>query len=189
MMTKKTDSQGESFQDRVGLFMQECFGIEISLDRKERNHRFLEESLELVQADNCTESEAHQLVDYVYSRPVGEKTQETGGVMLTLAALCRAHGINMQECGEIELRRVWTKIDLIREKQAAKPKHSPLPIVQDKPQSFDFTGWLNELDKIARIGGFKGSMVESTGKESWTGYFEGGYSPADAYLEDMSYAD
>jgi hypothetical protein len=30
--------------------MQACFGPEISADRVERNHRFLEEALELVQA-------------------------------------------------------------------------------------------------------------------------------------------
>ena len=39
-------------------------------------HRFLEEALELVQACGATASEAHQLVDYVYGRPVGEPAQE-----------------------------------------------------------------------------------------------------------------
>jgi len=29
--------------------------------------------------------------------------------------------------GETELARVWTKVEKIRAKQAAKPKHSPLP--------------------------------------------------------------
>jgi hypothetical protein len=33
----------------------------------------------------------------------------------------------MDVAGEIELARVWNKIDIIRAKQAAKPKHSPLP--------------------------------------------------------------
>lgn len=28
---------------------------------------------------------------------------------------------------EVELRRIWTKVEKIRAKQAAKPKHSPLP--------------------------------------------------------------
>jgi Skp family chaperone for outer membrane proteins len=31
------------------------------------------------------------------------------------------------KAGEIELARVWTKVEQIRAKQAAKPKHSPLP--------------------------------------------------------------
>lgn len=116
-----------TLQDRVDDWLLACFGVDIARDREERNRRFLEEALELVQACGCTNSEAHQLVDYVYGRPAGEKTQEVGGAVLTLAALCLAQGIDMQAAGETELRRVWTKIDKIRAKQAAKPKHSPLP--------------------------------------------------------------
>ena len=118
---------GETFQARVKPWMDACFGPEISADKIERNHRFLEEALELVQANGCTQSEAHQLVDYVYGRDVGEINQEVGGVMVTLAALCLANGIDMHEGGETELARIWTKVEKIRAKQAAKPKHSPLP--------------------------------------------------------------
>ncbi len=118
-----------SFQQRIGPWMLECFGEVIAADTQERNHRFLEESLELVQACGATASEAHQLVDYVYGRPVGEKAQEAGGAMVTLAALCRAQSIDMHECGEIELARISepSLVEKIRAKQAAKPKHSPLP--------------------------------------------------------------
>lgn len=116
-----------SFQSRVQPWLLQCFGAEIAADRVERNHRFLEESLELVQALGCTASEAHQLVDYVYGRPWGEPDQEVGGVMVTLAALCLASGLDMHGAGETELARIWTKVEKIRAKQAAKPKHSPLP--------------------------------------------------------------
>lgn len=116
-----------SFQDRVLPWLNTCFGEVIAGDIAERNHRFVEEALELVQACGCTASEAHQLVDYVFGRPIGERTQETGGVMVTLAALCLAHGLDMHEAGETELARIWTKVEAIRAKQAAKPKHSPLP--------------------------------------------------------------
>jgi hypothetical protein len=115
------------FQLRVEPWMDACFGPEISTDTQERNHRFLEEALELVQACDCTASEAHQLVDYVYGRSVGDKPQEVGGVMVTLAALCLAQQMDMHDAGEVELARIWTKVDQIRAKQAAKPKHSPLP--------------------------------------------------------------
>lgn len=115
------------FQDRVMPFMLACFGVEIANDGIERNHRFLEESLELVQALGCTASEAHQLVDYVFNRPVGEPNQEAGGVMVTFAALCNAHSISGPIAAENELTRCWGKIDKIRAKQAAKPKHGPLP--------------------------------------------------------------
>jgi NTP pyrophosphatase (non-canonical NTP hydrolase) len=116
-----------TFQARVDDWLQACFGPGISGDRSERSHRFLEEALELVQACGATASEAHQLVDYVYGRQVGEKGQEAGGVLTTLAALCTAHGMDMETLGDIELARVWGKIETIRAKQAAKPKHSPLP--------------------------------------------------------------
>lgn len=120
----------ETFQSRVKPWMMTCFGEAISNDLQERNHRFLEEALELVQATGCTQSEAHQLVDYVFGRPVGEPVQEVGGVMVTLAALCLAAKMDMHSAGETELARIWTKVEQIRAKQAAKPKHSPLPIAQ-----------------------------------------------------------
>lgn len=124
----------EAFQARVRPWMLACFGEQIAADTMERNHRFLEEALELVQACGCTASEAHQLVDYVYGRPVGERSQEVGGVMVTLAALCLAQGLDMHAAGETELARVWTKVDVIRAKQAAKPKNSPLPATPTPPQ-------------------------------------------------------
>lgn len=77
--------------------------------------------------DCLTKEEAHLLVDYVYGRPVGDPGQEVGGVMVTLAALCLAQRLNMHLEGETELNRIWTKVDQIRAKQAAKPRHSPLP--------------------------------------------------------------
>ena len=118
---------GLPFQARVYRWMIACFGAEIAADKIERNHRFLEEALELVQAGGCSRSEAHQLVDYVFDRPVGDLPQEMGGVMVTLAAFGLAHRLKMNACGETELARVWTKVEQIRAKQAAKPQHSPLP--------------------------------------------------------------
>lgn len=121
----------ESFQKRVHPWMMECFGSEIASDKTERNHRFIEEALELVQSCGTAASECHQLVDYVFGRPVGEPYQESGGVMVTHAALCLANGLDMHENGEIELARIWTKVEKIRAKQASKPKHSPLPQVTE----------------------------------------------------------
>lgn len=122
-----SDAASSTFQARVQPWMHACFGEMIAAHREERNHRFLEEALELVQAKGCTAAEAHQLVDYVYGRPAGIDYQEVGGVMVTLAALCLANHIDMHEAAEVELTRIWTKVEQIRAKQAAKPKYSPLP--------------------------------------------------------------
>jgi NTP pyrophosphatase (non-canonical NTP hydrolase) len=132
------------FQRRVQDWMMETFSMEICRDRQERNHRFIEEALELVQACGCTACEAHQLVDYVYGRNQGEINQEVGGVMVTLAALCLANDIDMHQGAEKELARVWTKIDQIRAKQASKPKHSPLPAAP----ALDIATIIEEAGKI-----------------------------------------
>ena len=104
-----------------------CFGEEIANDKVERNHRFLEEALELVQSNGITKDECLKLIDYVYNRPIGETKQEVGGVSTTLSALCAAYNIDLQSCAKDELARVWTKIEKVRAKQKAKPKFSPLP--------------------------------------------------------------
>jgi hypothetical protein len=117
------------FQARVLNWLMACFSMQVVRDTTERNHRFLEESLELVQSTGCTRSEAHQLVDYVFDRPVGETFQEVGGVAITFSALCSCADISQDEAGEAELARISRPdvMERVRAKQAAKPKHSPLP--------------------------------------------------------------
>ncbi len=111
-----------NFQDRVAPWTLECFGFKIAKSKIYRNQRFLEEALELVQACDATLDECHQLVDYVFSRPVGEKHQEVGGVMVTLASLCNAHNIDLNNEADRELLRAIGMIDRIREKSQLKPK-------------------------------------------------------------------
>src|SRR5690606_38690623 len=62
-----------------------------------------------------------------FGRPVGDPMQEVGGVGVTLAALCTAVDVDLDSALRAELDRVMGKIEAIRAKQAAKPKHSPLP--------------------------------------------------------------
>ncbi|MFM0155696.1 hypothetical protein [Paraburkholderia sediminicola] len=50
-------------------------------------------------------------------RPLGDNT-----VMIVAT-----DGQDMHTAGETELARIWTKVEAIRAKQVAKPKHSPLP--------------------------------------------------------------
>ena len=128
--------EGKPFQARVLPWLLECFGEQIANDATERNHRFLEEALELVQACDCTADEAHKLVDYVFGRPAGERQQEVGGVMVTLAALCLARQLNMHLAGELELARITQPemVARIREKQKRKPAMSPLPGIYPERQ-------------------------------------------------------
>lgn len=133
-----TDSA--TFQERVQPWMMACFGAEIAADKVERSDRFIEEALELVQAGGYSKERAHALVDYVFGRPQGDINQEVGGVMVTLAAHCLAHGIDMHAAGETELARIWTKVEQIRAKQAAKPTGSALPIPTENFSATEIDG-------------------------------------------------
>lgn len=113
---------GSNFQERVKPWLEKCFGVKEARNLKERNHRFLEEALELFQAGGCNAQEAHKIVDYVYGRQKGEIKQEVGGVMTTLAALCLANDVDMHAEGEAELERIWKVVDQIRTKQESKPQ-------------------------------------------------------------------
>lgn len=141
--------EGGGYQSRVLPWMLETFGPEILADPRERSHRFLEEALELVQAVGCTAGEAHQLVDYTFGRPVGEPSQEVGGVMVCLAALCLARGLDMQGAAEVELARVWAMVDKIKAKHASKPKFSPLPGSSPSPPQSDREGLATIIDPEA----------------------------------------
>jgi hypothetical protein len=122
-----------TLQSRVQPWMMACFGAEIANDKLERGDRFIEEALELLQAADYPRDRIYQLIAYVYGRPKGEMHQEIGGVMITLAAFCLAHGYDMHHAGEQELERIWTKVEAIRAKQAAKPTGSSLPVAVSGP--------------------------------------------------------
>ncbi len=141
----KSGRTKDVFQNNVQPWMLACFGEKIAGDVVERNHRFFEEATELVQACGMSCEDAHQLVDYTYGRPIGEKSQEVGGVMVTLAALCLAQKIDMHDAAETELARIWTKVDVIRAKQASKPQFGPLAEVVKKSSADDLHGAIMNL--------------------------------------------
>lgn len=134
-----------SFQEGVAQWLLECFGPFIVADKTERADRFIEEALELVQSVGYPAERIMALLSYVYGRSVGEPVQEVGGTMVTLAAFCVSHNIDMDEAAKTELARVWTKIEAIRAKQAAKPTGSALPVAQPstvvtRQEALDFLG-------------------------------------------------
>lgn len=156
---RASQSAPAPFQDRVDPWMQACFGAEVSADKLERGDRLLEEVLELLQSGDYPSERVAMLTSYVWSRDIGEPAQEVGGVMVTLASYCLAHGLNMHDAGETELARIWTKVEKIRAKQAAKPKGSALPQVWAAPAPSDA---LREVLEAAErfISGFEGDEVQ-----------------------------
>lgn len=116
-----TEESKTSFQHRVMDWAIRAFGEADARNLPMRRHRFLEEALEAVQADGGTKEEALELVEYVFGRPIGMLSQEIGGIMVTLACWCEAHGIFMGGLGERELQRCHDRIETIREKHKNKP--------------------------------------------------------------------
>lgn len=114
-----------NFQYAVMDWATRCFGADIVANKKERAFRFFEEATELFQATGCSKEEALHLINYVYSRPIGELTQEVGGVMTTLSALCGSNNISLEDSACAELQRINTKVEEIREKQKTKPHGLP----------------------------------------------------------------
>jgi hypothetical protein len=115
------------FHKRVRLWLDAPFAPSVAWSTNERNHRFLEEALELVQSLGLERVWAHRLVDYVYDRDAGQPFQELGGVLVTLHALADHHGMDAEDAAEIELARCWSNIEKIRAKQRVKPSSSATP--------------------------------------------------------------
>ena len=117
------------YEKQVAQWCRDCFGNAIAFDTSERNFRFLEEALELVQSLDCTKEDALQLVDYVYGREAGDPGQEVGGVMITLAALTAANLLGLDASAVQELERIQKPeiVDKIRSKHLSKSHPGPLP--------------------------------------------------------------
>jgi hypothetical protein len=82
---------------QIFTWMVRCFGVGIARSKRERDLRFAEEAVELIQArGNMSREEMHRMVDRVFDRPPGEEHQEAGGAMMTLAAL----GCTLDPVGE-----------------------------------------------------------------------------------------
>lgn len=124
--------KADTFQYRVGTWMDQCFLTSLYSNMIERGDRLLEEVLELLQSKGYDRNRVATLVDYVWSRPAGDPSQEVGGVMVTLAGFCYIAGLDMYRDGEKELARINVPevMEKIKRKQEAKNAlhfDTPLP--------------------------------------------------------------
>ena len=79
-------------QRAVLQWVSDTFG-EPATAVEERVLRVLEEAVELAQAEGVTRDRARSVVDYVFSKPPGDPSQEVGGLGVTLLAYCEASGL------------------------------------------------------------------------------------------------
>ena len=96
-------------QELVTDWCGRAFGVESQQDRQKRVLRFLEEAMELFQAEGGEQGRAEALLQRVYSRPAGEVGQEVGGVCVTLLSYCSAAHLSLEECEAAEIARVLDK--------------------------------------------------------------------------------
>lgn len=96
-------------------------GDRLAESREERTLRFLEEAIELAQAQGIEEKRVNTMTAYVYDRPVGEPQQEMAGCLFTLACLAEAEGVDIEHITWGELARVLRRITEVRAKHFQKP--------------------------------------------------------------------
>ena len=108
------------FQERIARRMPTAFDNHTISDPQERGMRITEQALELAQSVGMTHAQAHRIAADVFTRPAGETTQEVGGVMVCLAALCNATQIDMDDAAYREIARCEGSSETIRRKHAKK---------------------------------------------------------------------
>ncbi len=80
----------------------------LATKRQERAMRFLEEAMELAQAERVGPDTANIILERVYSRPAGSVAEEVGQAQMTLALLAANIGLDAEAEGEREFLRVKT---------------------------------------------------------------------------------
>ena len=86
-----------------------AFGNHDALFIPQRGLRLVEEAIETAQACGCDPALLHRLIDHIYAKPVGDLTQELGGLGVTILALAAAAGVSADAAEASELARVKTK--------------------------------------------------------------------------------
>lgn len=107
-----------NWQRMIRDWMFTTIGDHTQWDPVNRGQRLLEEVLEAVQCPEIglTEDQCHDLVKYVYKRPVGVYHQEIGGTIVCLLAMCDATKEDLYKCMVDEYNRIHTSevVDKVR---------------------------------------------------------------------------
>jgi glycyl-tRNA synthetase beta subunit len=106
--------------NRTTEFLEKCWPGQ-PIQPQVRVLRFLEEALELAQSMGITKEKALEQVDYTFSRPVGEPTQEFGGTVFTLTNVGVALGLDLITEGHRSVDEATARIEQIRAKSKTKP--------------------------------------------------------------------
>ena len=127
-----------NYQLKISEWMEKTFSQDYKTTNPDDAHhshtrilRFMEEAIELFQAEGLSREKFNEVADYVWNRPQGQINQEVGGVMVTLTAYCISKNIDLMTEGWREFYRIDTEEmrAKIRKKQEEKPNGLPAPYV------------------------------------------------------------
>jgi NTP pyrophosphatase (non-canonical NTP hydrolase) len=96
-------------QQAVAAWAIRCFGLQQVSDPEIRSLRLAEEAIEFAQAVGTDQAKLHALIDYVYSRPSGEPSQEIGGVGVTWLAAAQSISTDAECALDDEMSRIFSK--------------------------------------------------------------------------------
>jgi len=96
----------KQLQEKIGDWVAGTFGYEVLADKQERNARFFEEVVELMQVRGMTVAEMVAIIHDKMTKPVGELDQEVGGVLITFLALCESGDVDVDTAYANEWNRV-----------------------------------------------------------------------------------
>lgn len=91
---------------QVGIWCASRFGVEAFTNRRERAARVLEEAIELAQAEGVPIEKSRRIMEVVYSKPVGEPSQEAAGIMTTLMGWAAATDHDIEKVTRDEIDRI-----------------------------------------------------------------------------------
>lgn len=107
------------YQEKIKIWDEETFGV-----KKDHSPtvaiRVLEEVIELCQCHDIDIETMLKVIDQVYSKPVGEISQEVAGILVSLLNYSNHAGVNAEESLLKELVRIEIDKELIREKNKLK---------------------------------------------------------------------
>lgn len=152
-----------SFQARVRQWLVKCFGPLLTEKKEERNERFAEESVELLQAAGFPLERLISVAKEVYSKPPGEIGQEMAGTATTLAAMAHAYRVDLHEAVTRELDRIEQPevMNKIRLKNLNKSRPEPLTEEERLQLLGRAVGTLKKLTPQEHNQIFKGTVMES----------------------------
>ena len=99
-------AERSSRQRVIHQWAADTFGQEVAWNREERVLRFIEEAIELAQAEGLPVERLIETVRFVYAKPQGSTVREVGQVGVTLLAFCEVAGIDADIEERAEMLRV-----------------------------------------------------------------------------------